>query len=188
MGINKEYILCLGNVVPVKNHETAIKAFKILDSYKDFKGELVIAGKKSHTHYKAIEKLVKKLGLESKVLFIGYQDQASCRYLYNGAKMLVHSSLHEGFGFTIIEAMGCGLPIVCPSTTSHPEITMNAARHYGYPSDYKALAATIKIVLNDDGLRESLSKNGLLRAKSFSWKKCVEENIDIYNYLENKKK
>ena len=177
------YILCVGNLLPVKNFATAIKAYALLAQQDRDLPQLVLAGGQHSKHYDELNELVAQRQLGSKIKFVGYQAGDDLLHLYNGAKMLVHPSLHEGFSFTILEAMACGLPIVASNTTSIPEAAGDAALYLDSPIDAEDLADKIQRLLDDSDLCQRLSQEALRRSPEFTWNKCVTKTIAAYDRL-----
>ncbi len=181
LGITRPYILCVGNLVPVKNFATAIRAYDQLHKTHGIEPQLVLAGATRHPHYRDLCQLVEELKLGDHVRFVGYQSSDQLLYLYNGAEMLVHPSLHEGFSFTILEAMACGLPIIASATTSIPEAAGAAALYHDEPENPEQLADCIHSVLDSHDLSRQLSQLALDRAAEFSWAKCVSKTVALYD-------
>ncbi len=113
-------------------------------------------------------------GLPDDVILPGYVADEHLPALYSGAEMFVYPSLYEGFGLTVLEAMACGTPVVCSSTTSLPEVAGDAAVTVE-PTDGAALSAAIGRVLGDRRLRAELGERGLARAAQFSWEHTAAE-------------
>lgn len=180
-GVGRPYVLCVGNLVPVKNFATAIRAYAILDNQDAHLPQLVLAGGQKHPHYRELLELVEQTKLSDIVKFVGYQSSDDLVQLYNGAQMLVHPSLHEGLSFTVLEAMACGLPIVASATTSIPETAGDAALYHDNPRDAEQLADCIRKILEDGDLASELSRQALLRAPEFSWRKCVSQTVAVYD-------
>lgn len=181
--INDEFILCVGNLVPVKNFATAIRAYAVVARGRDDMPQLVLAGGQQHPHFSQLVEIVDQHRLRDRVKFVGYKAASELLHLYNGAKMLVHPSLHEGFSFTILEAMSCGLPIVASNSTSIPEAAGDAALYHDEPTNAEHLAENIGRLLDDTSLCDELSKRALARAPEFTWKKCVTKTIEAYDRL-----
>jgi alpha-1,3-rhamnosyl/mannosyltransferase len=175
----------VGNVVPVKNYKTVLHAYKQLVERTKMEAKLIIAGGTGDRHFHDLEKLVREWNLEESVKFIGQVGKADLRCLYNAAEMLIHPSLHEGFCAAIVEAMACGLPVVCSSTTSLPEVVGDAAMIYNDPEDAEALASRMETLFTSKTTRDRLSERALKRASQFSWSRCVNETIGLYGKLSN---
>lgn len=182
-GIADDFMLCVGNLVPVKNFSTAIKAYAALATQDNDLPQLVLAGGQRHPHYDELADLVRQHKLQHQVRFIGYTSTSDLLHLYNAASMLIHPSMHEGFSFTILEALSCGLPIVASASTSIPEAAGDAALYHDDPMDVEALAEHIRRLLDDSELCAKLSERALARAPEFSWKKCVTKTVEAYNRL-----
>lgn len=181
--VSEPYILCVGNLLPVKNFATAIRAYDMIARRNTATPKLMLAGGQKHPHFRELVALVAQLGLQDRVTFVGYKSANDLLHLYNGAKMLVHPSLHEGFSFTILEAMSCGLPIVAAASTSIPEAAGDAALYHDDPTNEEELAQQMQRLLDDTELCETLTRRALTRAPEFTWKRCVTKTIAAYDLL-----
>jgi glycosyltransferase involved in cell wall biosynthesis len=85
--------------------------------------------------------------------------------LLRGARALVHPSLHEGFGLTLLEAMALGVPVVAVDSEGAREVCGDAALLVAP----EGLAGAIARVAADAELRADLAQRGLERAAAFSW-------------------
>lgn len=113
------------------------------------------------------------------VRFIGFVPDAALPGLYRGAEMLVFPSRGEGFGFPPLEAMACGTPVVAGRAGSIPEIAGEAALLVD-PGDHGALAAAMRRLALDPGLRERLARLGLARAAQLRWPTCAAATEAVY--------
>jgi glycosyltransferase involved in cell wall biosynthesis len=98
--------------------------------------------------------------------------------LYNSATLLFHPSLYEGFGLPPLEAMSCGLPVVCSNKTSLPEVVGDAAVTFS-PENRDEMLKALKSVWDDRETRIILSARGLERASKFSWDDTARTSFDI---------
>lgn len=111
--------------------------------------------------------------------FLGPVPEADLPALYAGAALFVFPSLYEGFGLPVLEAMACGVPVICSNTSSLPEVAGEAAIMVN-PLDVDGLAAAMERVLGDQALREEMSGKGMMQAGSFSWERTARETLQVY--------
>jgi len=179
-----KFILHIGTLNPRKNLLFLVEVFaEIVKKIKNY--NLVIVGKEGWYYEKLYEK-VRALGIEKKVRFCGYIDEADKTYLYNAASLFVFPSLYEGFGFPPLEAMSCSIPVVSSNTSSMPEVIGDAGILLS-PTDKYAWIKAIENILSNEKLRLKMSKLSLARSKLFSWEKCARETIKIYQNVYNEK-
>ena len=99
--------------------------------------------------------------------------------LYKGALAFVHPSVHEGFGFPILEAFACGCPVILSNASCFPEVGGDAAVYFD-PKSVQSIRDAVYRVLYDDKLRNTMICNGYQQLKKFSWDKCAEETKNVY--------
>jgi glycosyltransferase involved in cell wall biosynthesis len=174
------YILSVSTIYPHKNFEVLIRAYKKLNQeLKQECPKLVIAGKKEFTnYYRKLAEMIEKFGLNDKVVFTGKIKYKYMPYLYNNALVFVLPSFLETFGHPLIEAMSSGVPIIASNSTAIPEIVRRGGMLFD-PNNPVELCEKIKMVLQDPKLRQKLKKEGLKRAKDFSWKKTARETLSL---------
>ena len=100
--------------------------------------------------------------------------------LYRQATAFVLPSHYEGFGFTLLEAMGCGTPAVVANRASLPEIAGDAAILVE-PDDAESIAEALYQTLTDSGKRAYMRQRGLERAAQFTWKQTTQATLDLYH-------
>jgi len=99
--------------------------------------------------------------------------------VYGGATIFLFPSLYEGFGLPPLEAMACGVPVICSNAGSLPEVTGDAAMNVE-PLDFVGLSEALRRLLSDSPLRVSLARKGLERAHRFSWQIMANEVVALY--------
>jgi alpha-1,3-rhamnosyl/mannosyltransferase len=119
---------------------------------------------------------------EGWVSYLGFVPSADLPLIFAGARLFLFPSLYEGFGLPLLEAMASGTPVVCSNESTLPEVTGNAAAMCD-PKNVDELSCLIAKGLEDETWRNEARLRGLLRARSFSWKKCAEETLAVYKEL-----
>lgn len=92
---------------------------------------------------------------------------------------LVHPALHEGFGFTPLEAMSAGVPVIAARSPGLAETCGEAVR-YVDPYSVADLATALLEVATDSALRADLAARGTARAREFSWAASARAHIAAY--------
>lgn len=181
----KSYILYVGDINYNKNLPALIKAIKYLP--KTLK--LVLVGKnfvrQSIPEWQAIETQIALSDVQSRVKLLNNVSPDAVddlNAIYSGATVYVQPSLYEGFGLPILEAMQSGCPVVASNNSSLPEVAGDAALLV--EPDAESLAAGIQQVLDlSPSARQKMIKQGIERAKTFTWKKTARGTIEVYKSL-----
>jgi glycosyltransferase involved in cell wall biosynthesis len=175
--LKNPYILSVGTLEPRKNYLVLLKAFKQLDNDID----LVIVGKKGWKSQEIFD-TIDRLELHNRVKILGYVNDNDIPYLYNGAELFVFPSFYEGFGLPLLEAMACGVPVICSNTSSLPEIGGESVLYFN-PNSSDELAYQIKVLISNNELKSILCSKGIVRAKQFSWEKTAKETLAVLKGL-----
>ena len=179
--IESRYILHVSAFSKRKNPEILIKTFYIIkEKMKDL--ILVIVG--SGWSNKHAQELINKFNLQDCVKVLGWVPTEDLIALYNGAELLLFPSLHENFGFPLVEAMACGCPVVTSNAYAIPEVVGDAAILCD-PRDYECFTESILNLLQNSGLREEMAERGLRRARRFDWNDHIDKVLSVYKKVAN---
>jgi glycosyltransferase involved in cell wall biosynthesis len=127
-----------------------------------------------------LEKQVREHHLEKHVLLPGFRtDVLGC---IKGFDLFAMSSVTEGLGTSLLDAMACARPIVATRAGGIPEIVEDEVNGLLVPvRDHRALAAAIVRALNDPALRRRMGEAGLARANErFTVERMVSETASVY--------
>jgi glycosyltransferase involved in cell wall biosynthesis len=177
VGGNWPYLLYVGTIQPRKNLVRLIEAFAQARHALDDTLRLVIAGRRGWLS-EGIARRAAELGIAECVHFAGYVPDEEVPMLLAGALAFVFPSLYEGFGMPVLEAMGCGAPVLTSNTSALPEVAGDAALLVN-PEDTGAIAAALTRLATDAGLRDELRQRGYARAAEFTWERCAEETLRV---------
>jgi glycosyltransferase involved in cell wall biosynthesis len=163
------YLLSVGSLEPRKNVGRLLQAWERIEPNLPDDVQLVVAGAQASSLVFAGVQFER---LPPRVQFTGYVEQEDLPVLYSGALAFVYPSLYEGFGLPPLEAMACGTPVVTSDGTSLPEVVGGAAVLVD-PNEVESIAAGIRRVVADEGLRARLREAGLARAAELTWERTA---------------
>ena len=99
--------------------------------------------------------------------------------LYSGALSLIHPSLYEGFGLTLLEAMSCGTPVIACRAGSIPEVAGEAACLV-QPCSVKEMTEAVLRFEKLPNVREDYTRKGYLQARRFRWSETARRTVEVY--------
>ncbi len=179
-GLPPNYVLFLGRIQPRKNLARLVAAFGQLIG--DFPAlHLALVGPSGWMEAPLREQ-VRAAGLEARVHFPGYVAQADKAALLSGARVFAFPSLYEGFGFPVLEAQACGVPVLTSNTSSLPEAAGDGALLVN-PLDTEAIAAGLRQVLTDAALRRELVARGETNLHRFAWERAAQQVAAVMRRL-----
>jgi glycosyltransferase involved in cell wall biosynthesis len=174
----------------VKGHGTRYGKFFLtvggLDSHKGFDEtlicftrnflgkdmELLVVGSKSDGVKDKYAQVLAEAGITS-VHFLGFISDQELARLYSEAVALVFPSRYEGFGFPVLEAMACGCPVITRRNSSLEEVGGDVALYI----EDDSLEGLMKLLFNDEGLRESLRIKGRQHSAQFTWAGVARQTV-----------
>jgi glycosyltransferase involved in cell wall biosynthesis len=127
-------------------------------------------------------RLVRQLGLHSRVTFRQHLTTEELVCQYNRAQVMVSPSLCEGFGLPAAEAQACGTPVIATTASAFPEVVQDGVTGLLVPpADARALAEAIRMLLADPERCRALGEAGRRRmVERFSWRRAGEETVALY--------
>lgn len=174
-------------------HEGVDTRFKQLpqDEIKKFKEKyklpekfvLAVGGIGERRNLKRIKEACKGYDLVITGESIPWLPHEEFPLLYNSARVLMYTSLYEGFGLPILEAMACGTPVITSNVSSMPEIAGNNAFLVD-PDDIKEMNLKLKILMEDKQIREDMIGNGIIQASRFTWERAAGDTAEVYRKLQ----
>ena len=169
---NNKYFLYVGNAYPHKNLEKLCEAFNKLQIQNS---KLLFVGKQDF-FYERLKNYVKTRKIQN-VIFYGEAKDQELIWLYSQAIALIHPSLMEGFGLTIVEAMVNNCLVCCSDIPSLREITGGYVVFFN-PLDVVSISKSIKeATIKNFTEQKEKAKNFVQR---YSWQKMAKETLKIY--------
>jgi glycosyltransferase involved in cell wall biosynthesis len=127
-----------------------------------------------------LERQIKEHHLEKHVFLAGFRPDILS--VHKGFDIFVMSSVTEGLGTSLLDAMACGKPIVATTAGGMPEVVEDGATGLLVPPrDHQAMAAAIVTLLTSPDLRARMGAAGLARVRArFSVERMVQDTLEIY--------
>ena len=128
----------------------------------------------------ALERQIKEHHLEKHVLLAGFRPDVLS--LHKAFDIFVMSSVTEGLGTSLLDAMAAGKPVVATTAGGIPEVVVDGETGILVPPrDHEAMAAAIVALLKDEGLRTRMGRAGRARAETrFSAERMVQDTLRVY--------
>ena len=166
----KKYMIGIGMLVPRKGFDVFIKALARLD--ESVHGVIIGSG----PEFDRLKSLAHELGVSERLHLVGYiPDEKKWHYLSH-ADVFVLSSIHEGFGIVLQEAMQVGLPIVATNYGGQTDFIIDGENGFLIPvSDEKSLADKVGQILNSKEIAFRMKSNNLETIKKFSNEIFIKE-------------
>jgi len=178
--ITGKYIFSLAEYSYRKNLYALLQAYFLLPENIKDEYALIICGSARYS------KKYRRLAAQEpgdRIKLIGFASSGGdLPYLYNGAEIFVFPSRYEGFGIPPLEAMKCGIPVICNGYSSTKEVVDGAGMLVDTQNPRELSAAMLR-ALTDGGLRADLAKRGLERAALFDWKEAAARVLAVYRSL-----
>ncbi len=179
--------------VPVLLHVGRLKKYKavdhllraarlLLDRGRQFKVVIVGGG----DDRPRLETVAAKLNLGAAVQFTGFIPEEEKVAWYHRAAVLVENSVKEGWGLIVMEANGCGTPVVVADSPGLRDSSRDGVNGLVYPyGDIPALAEKLEKLLSDEPLRARLGRQAVDWARQWTWDKaaddmlaCIEQTVN----------
>jgi glycosyltransferase involved in cell wall biosynthesis len=173
LGFRRTTLLSVGNLIPIKGHDLAIRALLLLPET-----DLVIVG--YGPERAALGDLARTLGVADRVTFAPVMPQEELRNYYGAADALVLASSREGWANVLLESMACGTPVIASKVGGTPEVvTAHEAGVLMAQRTPEALAQAAWELLS------SQPDRGATRcyAAKFSWDATTEGHIRLFERI-----
>jgi glycosyltransferase involved in cell wall biosynthesis len=177
--------LAVGSITPRKAFDVLIEALVGLKNF-DWRLNIVGGGHHAPETAAAIMRLIEEYGLSSRVECLGELEGTALGHVFNRSDVFVSSSLYEGYGMALAEALARGLPVITTTGGAAAETVPDEAALKIPPGDAGALREALRSLLLDAPLRKRLSEEAWRVGQSLpSWRDtaeavaCVVEDVAL---------
>lgn len=165
--IDAPYILSVCTIEPRKNLTRLLQAYEQIRARRKERILLTLVGGLGWRYEEFLRRL-ESSQYRGDIVMTGYVADWELAVLYRNATVFAYPSLYEGFGLPILEAMGCGAPVVTSNISSMPEVGGDCAC-YCDPYSVESIMQALETVLFDEQKQRIMSSAGMKRAAQFNW-------------------
>jgi sugar transferase (PEP-CTERM/EpsH1 system associated) len=172
---------CVGNLLPVKDHMTMLKALEVFAGASQH-WRLVIAGEGPER--RSLERTIgQHPEWKERVLLMGTSDRIP--ELLNAMDVYVLPSVSEGISNSLLEAMSSGVPVIVTATGGNPEVVVDGESGLLFPvGDSSRLAEQLTLLRTQPDLRLRLAHQATRRVREeFSIESMVRNYAQLYESL-----
>ncbi len=172
------YIFYVGGWELRKNIPFLLRAFAAADL-----GDvgLVLAGGRP-SERGVLSDLATSLRIGDRLVLLEWVEDEDLPALYAEALAFAYPSEYEGFGLQLCEAMAVGCPALASRASCLPEVLGDGGATFAL-DDIEELVGLLRRVSADEAFRAELTRRGLARASTFSWRKTAEQTAAVYREL-----
>lgn len=164
-----------------KKHIQLIKAFERFKKHTNAPHRLVIAGSIDES-VTEVQNAIAESEYAGDIFLTGYFPHNSFAALYAGAAACVFPSVNEGVGLPILEAMACGIPVLCSEKGALKEVGGDVPLYFN-SDDVNEIAELMEKIIENEDLRLKMIESGLQKAALYNWVDTITETIEVIKSL-----
>ena len=174
------FLLYVGGRDPRKNLDGTIRGYGRLPEELRRAHQLVIVGNMTRLQRSELVGFAKSQGIRADdVLLTGFVSDRDLAALYRSCALFVFSSLYEGAGLPILEAMSCGAPVVASGVSSMPELLGDAEGTFD-PTDPDDIGRALREALGTPDRLEALRERSRRQVAFYTWERVASRTIEGY--------
>jgi glycosyltransferase involved in cell wall biosynthesis len=173
--LNQTFILHVGSDLERKNRKLLVEM--IYELQNDWDGLLVLAGEPLNL---SLLELIEKLKLNKKIVRISNPSDKEIIALYSLCQAMVFPSFSEGFGWPIIEAQACGVPVITSNKAPMMDEVGGVAALYANPNEAISFANQFR-KLNNEAFRKEVIRAGYENTKRFDFENTIRQYVELLN-------
>jgi len=173
-----DYVLYVGDLSRRKNVVRMIEAFRQAMRAVGGGVQFVLAGKLCLGDEEVVECVRSNRG-DDRIRFLGYVADEDLPALYSGARLFFFTTLYEGFGLPILEALACGTPVLTSNVSASAEIAAEVTRKVNPLSPEEMAAALVDLLGRSDTAADKAARQEA--ARRYGWRLMAERMLkEVY--------
>mgnify|MGYP001077708068 CR=1 FL=1 len=172
----RPFMLCLGNLGPMKGFDNAIRAYARV---REQLGDMILVIVGSGPLDNQLRGLVKELGLGGQVLFMGHRGGNDKRWFLQNCRFGLMPSIEEGLALVSLEFMASGKPLIVTTNPSFDGVCEDGENALRLPPrDDEALSRAMVRMQEMD--LQAMGAASLRRVDAFAWPRVAERYLDLF--------
>ena len=159
-----------------KKHVELIKAFELFKKRTNASHRLVIAGSDGE-YSKVIHQAAYDSEYASEIFITGHFPQESLKKLYCGSAGCIFPAVNEGVGLPVVEAMACGVPVICSDRGALVEMAGMAPLYFD-SDNIEEIAVDMQKIVEDKQLTDLMIQKGFEVSRRINWDSTVKETLE----------
>jgi D-inositol-3-phosphate glycosyltransferase len=188
--LENRMMLFVGRIEPLKGIDTLIKSIAIIRKkgipdrhcclcLSIIGGDPNAESGNLSEEMSRLQALCEEHGLVDLITFLGIRGQETLPYYYSAAEAVIMPSHYESFGMVALEAMACGTPVVASEVGGLAFLVQDGETGFHFPvEDPEALSEKLILLIENEEIRNEMSKKGADVAKDYGWEK-IASRIEI---------
>ena len=190
-------LLFVGRIEPLKGIDTLIKSIALIRNsgvigrncclrLAIIGGDPTPDGGAVSDEMARLQELCEEDDLIDLIEFLGKKEQGELPYYYSAAETLIMPSHYESFGMVALESMACGTPVIASEVGGLAFLIEDGVTGFHFPSeDPKALGDKLTLIIENEDLRNKMSRKATQVANEYSWQKIAKKIAGLYEDVLN---
>jgi glycosyltransferase involved in cell wall biosynthesis len=180
-----QFWLYVAHPYPHKNHSRLFSAYKKFIENRQGAWPLVLRGDRSKDNG-MLDRLTREMGIDESIIWLPRLSDKDMATLYSAATAMIFTSLYEGCGIPLLEAMTCGCPMIASDIPTTQEFAGEAALTFD-PIKVDEISGAMRRFFEDPQLRASYAAKGIIKAELYTFRNVAARLLTAYRSVVSEK-
>jgi glycosyltransferase involved in cell wall biosynthesis len=186
-GLESDYLIYHGGFKPYKNVAKVVESYDAYRRSGERRLKLCLVGNINEVFKRHVGPGMDRSPFKSDIVTTGYVTDIDLSYLLSGAQCFLYLSKMEGFGFAPLEAMACGLTVICSKNSSMVETLSDNVQWVEDGETPDEIAKMISMIISNKPFADNLIEKGLINALRYNNHQYMEDMKSAYETIARKK-
>jgi glycosyltransferase involved in cell wall biosynthesis len=176
---NPYHLLFVGRLIRMKGIEELLQAVSAL-AQKEPKVRLDVVGRGSEQYQRHLKSMARKLGVTSKVRWLGYHDPDQVQQIYSSYGAVIVPSRQESFGLVALEALANGIPLISTRSGGLADFVNEDVAQIISGVDHVDIATAIQTMWREPELTKQRVEEGFKTAEKHDWSYIADRYRELF--------